>query len=626
MCGIFGIMWHRADDVPDEYRLKETVKLLHHRGPDGYGYHADVGIGLVHTRLALLDLNPRSDQPLWDKQQRYCLLYNGEIYNFKELRFKLEQRGVEFRTTSDTEVLLEWLINCGVEATLPVLEGMFAFALYDTLENTLVLARDRFGIKPMFIYDANDVFVFASEIQAMRPWLEFEPDHWTISSFLLGFDGPTQGYTFYKNVKILNPGAVVEIRRGETAQYSTFFSMGGFWDPEQAEQVRQIKSHQMIDEIERLLLESVRLQLVADAPVGALCSGGVDSSLILAMAAKYHNNLAIFHANVVGPLSEFEAAFQLAKHLKLDLKAVEVNDQDFIDWMPELIEHYGHPFYHTPHSVPFMMVAQLVRKHNVKAVLTGEGSDECFLGYDFSSPDVRRWRHHPKSTLKELIDTLVRPREIKRPRRMRTPEMVMNLHNRFEVALDEEEIRAHIRTRLGPATDGRNLRSLDLLNYNLRALLHRNDVMGMAASIESRFPFLDSTLVKLAVNMPFYYKIRPSLKALDPRHFFFRDKYILREVADRYLPRGLSQRSKQAFPVNAYQRMQIPAAFFERSFVADLFGISSREVRYLIDNARQDLKLKLLHLEIWGDVFLEEVPQQSIVSKLREHITVKPLS
>jgi asparagine synthase (glutamine-hydrolysing) len=400
MCGIFGIMWHRADDVPDEYRLKETVKLLHHRGPDGYGYHADVGIGLVHTRLALLDLNPRSDQPLWDKQQRYCLLYNGEIYNFKELRFELEQRGVEFRTTSDTEVLLEWLINCGVEATLPVLEGMFAFALYDTLENTLVLARDRFGIKPMFIYDANDVFVFASEIQAMRPWLEFEPDHWTISSFLLGFDGPTQGYTFYKNVKILNPGAVVEIRRGETAQYSTFFSMGGFWDPEQAEQVRQIKSHQMIDEIERLLLESVRLQLVADAPVGALCSGGVDSSLILAMAAKYHNNLAIFHANVVGPLSEFEAAFQLAKHLKLDLKAVEVNDQDFIDWMPELIEHYGHPFYHTPHSVPFMMVAQLVRKHNVKAVLTGEGSDECFLGYDFSSPDVRRWRHHPKSTLK----------------------------------------------------------------------------------------------------------------------------------------------------------------------------------------------------------------------------------
>jgi asparagine synthase (glutamine-hydrolysing) len=162
MCGIFGVIWHGSADVPDEHRLQRTARLLRHRGPDDTGIYADRGIGLVQTRLSLLDLSPRSNQPFWDKQRRYCLVYNGEIYNFKELRVEMEQQGIQFTTTSDTEVLLEGLINCGVEATLPKLEGMYAFALYDSLEKSLTLARDPFGIKPLFIYNGDYAFIFTS--------------------------------------------------------------------------------------------------------------------------------------------------------------------------------------------------------------------------------------------------------------------------------------------------------------------------------------------------------------------------------------------------------------------------------------------------------------------------------
>jgi asparagine synthase (glutamine-hydrolysing) len=643
-------MWHKKNSTPDERRLQETARLLAHRGPDNYGIFTDAGIGLVHTRLSLLDLNPRSNQPFWDKQERYCLVYNGEIYNFKELRAELEELGVQFRTTSDTEVLLEWIINCGVETTLPKLEGMFAFALYDKEEKTLTLARDRFGIKPLFIYDNDDAFIFASEINAMRPWINFEPDLLSISSFLYGFAGPTKGHSFYKNVKSLPPGTLVRIRMGEYAQYSTFFSLNDFWDPDQLDQLERLKPQQIIDKVEELLLESVKKQLFADAPVGALCSGGVDSSIIMAMAAKFHNNLAVFHANVEGPLSEYEAAATLAKHLKLDLKTVAVHDRDFIDAIPEVIKYYGHPFYITPHSVPFLMVSKLVRRIGVKAVLSGEGSDECYLGYDFCKPDVLRYSKPHKAALKKLIEIVIKRTKIQREYNIDSPqfvmgfspyssvatrsslqhrlelaEIIMGLHNRFEVAVETEDIRTCVRTTNGKAINNNYMKSLDLLNYNLRALLHRNDSMGMAASIESRFPFLDSDLVRLAVNMPDNYKIRLSFTALDRNRPFFADKWVLRKVADRYLPRELSQRPKAPFPTDAYQRVQISPSFFEKSFIVDLFDLSSRQARYLIENAQQDLKLKLMHLDVWAHMCLNALPEQSMSKKLRDYVIVKPL-
>ena len=263
----------------------------------------------------------------------------GEIYNFRELRALLEARGVVFQTTGDTEVLLESLLNFGVVAALPQLEGMFAFALLDKETNEIVLARDRFGTKPLFTYSNNDVFLFASEIFTLLPWIEAEPNFPAISAFLLGFSGPTTGFTFLRHVKFVEPGTMIIVRPGKKPEPPTFTWLTDFADEKEAELLSATPEWRSIDILDDLLHRSVRSQLFADAPVGAFCSGGVDSALIMAIATKYHNNLAVFHANVVGPLSEHAAAASLARHLKLDMKSVDVSGKDLIEYIPEVIQN-----------------------------------------------------------------------------------------------------------------------------------------------------------------------------------------------------------------------------------------------------------------------------------------------
>lgn len=651
MCGIFGIInHHRVDAIPDERLLKETEHLLHHRGPDSKGIYSEPGAAFVHTRLSLLDLNPRSDQPFWDKDRRYCLIYNGEIYNFKELRAELEKDGIAFRTTSDTEVILESIIHYGLEATLPKLEGMFAFAFYDRVEKTLFLARDRFGIKPIFVYDEEDAFIFASEVQALRPWIKFEPDLLSVFSFLSGFGGPTKNFSFFKHVKFLPPGTHVKVKAGDQSQYKQFFRLEDQWDPDEAEALEHLRPNQLVDKVDELLFNSVKQQLIADAPVGALCSGGLDSSIIMAMASKIHNNLAIFHANVLGPDSEYVAAALLAKHLNLELNKVDIKNQDFIEEMPEVMKHFGHPFWVIPSSIPFLMVSRLVRSSGVKAVLTGEGADECYLGYDFMSPDIRVAWKHPQAALRRLSSIASRKLNLRKglsssfpqfvmgyspyssiasdialiQRNTRLPEILTGLQNRFEVIFETEDILSEVNGTSG-LSDGKSLiKALDLLNYNLRMLLHRNDSIGMAASIESRFPFLDTEFVRNSLNMPHRTKIRFSPFAVRGNRYFFKNKYVLRQIADRYVPRAISRGQKKKFNTDHYDHLRISKDFFDKSFVADLFDLSSRGIKYLVERSPQTLLLKLLHLEVWAHVCLKDLPQEEIRTKLVSHTLLSP--
>ena len=288
MCGIFGILQHNATTPPSLELLSATARHLEHRGPDGRGTHADVGVGLVHTRLSLVDLSERSNQPFWDSTQRYCLVYNGELYDYANLRDELEDSGIKFRTTSDTEVLLEALIHFGVEATLPRLEGMFAFSLFDARQRSLVLARDRFGIKPLFIHDSDDAFIFGSTVDSMRPWLMLRPDPLTLSAYLQGFNGPMSGRSFYDQVSIVPPGSIVRVELGTRAEFTQCLTMSEMIDPDMAENFASRARVDLVDQVEEALLRSVQSQLCADVPVGAFCSGGVDSSLIMAMESWAH--------------------------------------------------------------------------------------------------------------------------------------------------------------------------------------------------------------------------------------------------------------------------------------------------------------------------------------------------
>ncbi len=625
MCGVFGILPLGSEATPDKALLDVSARALHHRGPDAQSVYSAPGIGLAHTRLTFLDVDARANQPMWDESRRYVLVYNGEIYNYKELRQELEKTGAQFRTTSDTEVLLQALIIWGPRVALPRLNGMFGFGFYDTRSGSLVIARDRFGMKPMYYFQDGSQFLFASEIKAMQPWASFTPDKFSISSYLLTFGGPTKGFTFYEGLKSLSPGTYLTIDRKGMSETSDFFLLTEFLDQETMTSLSEARPAQVIDLVDETLSASVARHMFADVPVGAFCSGGVDSSLLMAMAAKQHDDLAIFHANVKGQWSEHHAAADLSKHLGLELKSVDVEEQDFVDLLPKVMAHYEHPYTYHPNCAPLMMVAQLARDNGVKGLLSGEGSDECFLGYPWLGRKRLMDRYHGLGRgLRQAVRKVPGVGPLIWPYDGNTHNIVRGLLNRREI----EDDRAHNRQTV-EAFDHKNNRdetlwTLDYLNHHLRTLLHRNDTMGMAASIEARFPFLDHAMVKLAVNMPAKYKLHHSPFVFEKAHPFMRDKWVVRKVADRYMPKGLSQRIKIGFWTTIFQRLTVSPRIFDGSFVTDLFEITSSQMDTVFEAGDQDLQMRLLHLDIWGRVCFGGDDPDVHVSRLREHTSIRP--
>ena len=623
MCGIFGMIGYETD----RSRMEASAAALSHRGPDNISMWCGSGAALLHTRLSLVDLSAGSNQPFWDDARRHVLVFNGEIYNFRELRTELAARGVHFRTTGDTEVLLAMLLHDGVERTLPRLEGMFAFALLDSATGKLTLARDRFGMKPLAYHSRGDRFVFGSEVKALRPWISIEPDLVSVASFLSGFQGPTTGVSLFKDVRLLPPGTMLTVAPGKQPEVTSFASIAGLWDPGERERLEGLGPKQLVDELESRLFASVKSQLMADAPVGVFCSGGVDSSVVVSMAAALHSNLAIFHADVIGRHSEREAAETLARHLKLDLRVAPVCDSDFLDTLPVVIAQSERPITMRPDSIPFFQVCRLVQSHGVKGVLSGEAADECFLGYQSMMPGLSELKKLAPRVSAASVRNLYRRVALGKhaefePRNERA-ELGPAIASRFEMEMHKAAVR-RLEYRDGTPIHADDCKTLDALGYHLRTLLHRNDTLGMAASIESRFPFLDSAVVRFAVNLPHRFKIRRTLTPGDMRHPFYRDKWILREVARRLIPRSLSDRPKRAFPTNAFKRMKIDAEFFRRSCVAGLLDLGSAELEFFAHHSRPTLQQRLLQLEVWAQTCLCGVSPEHVRERLSKHVAITP--
>lgn len=625
MCGLFGILLFNDDRTPCENKLAQSISSLNHRGPDAQVTFSMSAIGMAHARLSLVDIHERSNQPMWDPSRRYAILFNGEIYNFQELRTELVAKGYQFSTSSDTEVLLNALIAYAPEDILPRLNGMFGFVFFDTQERTALLARDRFGMKPLFYHHGADFFAVSSEIKAFAPWLSLRPNQMMLSSYLLRFGGPTRGESFYEGVRSLSPGEMIKVSRNGQIERDWFFRLPHFIDDNRREELASISKLQVVDEMDRLITNSVAAHMFADAPVGAFCSGGVDSSLLMAKATKVHNNLAIFHANVKGQWSEHHAAEELANHLKLDLLSVDVEDQDFVDLLPRVMKHYEYPFTYHPNCAPLMMVAQLARDAGVKGLLSGEGSDECFLGYPWlgrkALVDVYR---NGLTALRKAVHKIPEVGQILWPHETHNVEEVRSLLNGLEIDDDERYVREYAARASSTKLPRESIWTLDYMHHHLRTLLHRNDTMGMAASIEARFPLLDLEVVRAAVNLPPQYKLRKSLRALDKAHPFIQDKWVVREVAARYIPRTLSHRKKLGFWTTVFKRLDISPAYFKDSYVSNLFGLQPGQIETVLAHGQGDLAVRLLHIDVWGDVCLDGKSEDQVVSKLRQHVRIRP--
>jgi asparagine synthase (glutamine-hydrolysing) len=621
MCGIAGILCPQNDRAEDR-EVRRMLDAIVHRGPDGSGTYVDRQVGLGHVRLSILDLTEAAAQPMASADGRYVLTYNGEVFNFRHLRRRLEERGLPLRSTGDTEVLLELLAAFGPADVLPQIEGFFAFALWDRQEQTLLLARDRYGIKPLYHRrDADGTVRFASEL---RPLLDSAtpPDPQAVAGALLGRGLVGGETTMFRGVQSMRPGHWVRFASDGQPTSRKFFDVVDYVDAPLHDELRAAPQLQVTERLQQALEESIDFRLVSDAPVACLVSGGIDSSLIAKLAAGRTQNLGLFHADVQHN-SERPWAEALARAVDLPLQTVSMSNQDFLDHIPITTRHAEIPLIYHANSVPFFLVSQMVGKQGFKVVLTGEGSDEFFLGYPMLA--IRRYSRWVgnlgSSAQRAFHGVFPRGGKLLWPRRGDdSGTRLAQLVRRFE----DEQLDAEFEPLVAHIHDRRDreltLETLRLARGHLTTLLHRNDRLGMAASIESRFPFLGRSLVRLAVNLPARYKIRVVPRFYNVRHPFHMDKWAVRHLAGRILDKKLVRRPKKGFPIALASRVDIDTGLFRDGWVADWFGLPRETVQNLPRLVDRGFLFSLLLLEVWGRVMCRHEPADSVREVLRQQV------
>lgn len=556
MCGIVGVLSAEGDRVTpaafDGWRDR-----LAHRGPDQAATFSDRGLYLGFRRLAILDLSPAGHQPMTTPDGRFTIVFNGQIYNFEALRADLEARGVRFRSRSDTEVLLELFARDGVDC-LPRLNGMFAFAIYDARERTLVLVRDRLGVKPLFYFRSGRALAFASELGAIRdvPGFPRELDPIALGAYFRV--GAVPDWTcVYPGVRKLPPGHWIRFRLDAPGGEDPTL----YWDlPPVAETEDGRSEDAWVDEIEALLFDATRIRLRADVPLGVFLSGGIDSGLVAAAAAKQRSGLSCFTVGFGGEAEdETPLAAATARRLGVRLERLDVDLRRGMSELPAVMGHFDEPCYDTS-ALPTSLICAEARKHLV-VVLTGDAGDEVFGGYP-AHVRAWRWRHLDavpaalRRSAGALLAGVARPDTILRRFGRRLAEPV----GRFGIGSTLYAFQDWPRDVLVPALcrDGNELvrryaerlpewrgassidqsQRTDLRSYMLDDILVKVDRMSMRHSLELRSPFLDYRMVELGLRVP------SRLRAKNGRN-----KYLLRRLAARHLPEEVCAAPKRGFGI-----------------------------------------------------------------------------
>ncbi|MEA2446116.1 MAG: hypothetical protein QOJ12_3408 [Thermoleophilales bacterium] len=546
MCGIAGCVVG-GGGRPDERALGAMARALGHRGPDDSGIAVEGSVGLAHTRLAIVDPTPAGRQPMLGRGG-WALSYNGEVFNHMELR---PQLGGEWRGGSDTETVLRALETWGPDAALPRFNGLFAFAVVDPVAGRVFLARDRFGVKPLYWARHAGALWFASEIGALlAAGVPREVDRDVLSQALArGWsNGP---WTPIAGVRKLMPGTLAEV---DVATLE--WRERRWYDPLSV--VSSEAPSAGLDELEAALRASVSRRLMADVPVGTMCSGGIDSSLITAYA---HDAAAApvhaFNASVVDQPSydEGDWARRVAAHVGVELHTVELTAESWRADLVDVVRHVEYPLTHES-SVPMMQIAALAWSKGVKVLLSGEGADELFAGYSWLHLEDAADFGARGQRLESLARAVYRRLQRLGMGRQSLREPLAGPSERvFEWERRELEraIAAYAGMHRGARGRLEGGLAWDLATY-LPHLLNRQDKTTMQASVETRVPFLDPEVVALALNLPLEQRIEPERKGL------------LRELARRRLPPGVAERPKLGFGFEVARYLG-PAARPE--FVAD---------------------------------------------------------
>jgi asparagine synthase (glutamine-hydrolysing) len=561
MCGIAGFVGRG-----DRSDLDAMTLALAHRGPDADGFHVDTALAVFigHRRLSIRDI-AGGVQPMWNEDNTACVVFNGEIYNHVELRRELEQRGHVFRSShSDTEVLVHGYEQWGA-GLAERLNGMFAFAVFDTRRRILLLARDRFGEKPLYYYEADGLFAFASELNALtrHSAIAARPDPAAIRKFFAwGYIPAPQAY--YQGTAKLAAGHTLEydVANGRT-------SVRPYWrfriEPDEAYGARAEAS--LVEELRHLLMQSVERRMVSDVPLGIFLSGGIDSSLIAAAAVHKHRADSI-KAFTIGfaekSFDESEHAKVVADHLGIDHKIKVLHINNARDLIPSVLSRLDEPL-GDPSIIPTYMLAQFAREQ-VTVALSGDGGDELFAGYDpfaalrpagvytrlvpaFLHRALRKLADHlPRSARNMSLDFKLRrtlmglsyPQSAWAPAWMAPLEPDLH-HELFEDPADAEELYADAMALWnGCASPDPVDRLMEFFTvfYLQNDILAKTDRATMMNSLESRAIFLDNDLVEFCRRLPWRFKIRGGER-----------KYLLRRVAETLLPARTVERRKKGFGI-----------------------------------------------------------------------------
>ena len=551
MCGIAGIINFDQSKINPEL-ANGIKKSLEHRGPDFSKVdYINENVALIHTRLSIIDLDQRSNQPMYSKDDRFSIVFNGEIYNFREIRKTLEDKGVRFFTDGDTEVLLEGFVHYGSKI-LDLLRGQFAFAIYDSLEGSFFLARDRVGIKPLYFSLLDEVFIFSSELKAIEKSgiISFSADYDSYISYLRHLSVPSSN-TGNKNISKLEPGQYLVLNKDKS------ISKNKYWDPFSFEVDHSITENEAILKVEELLFESVKYRKVSDVEVGLFLSGGLDSSLIGKIMSKDTNSDVKsfnidYQEHFQGYEGEVDEARFAASHIGVNLIEDKIQYSDF----KKIIDNYS--FYQDDLvgdevGIPLYFLGKSAKDNGIKVVQVGEGADELFYGYEhwirfmklnnFLSPITKsrssnfNFKSHRGNMLSNIL--LNRTSFAGGALGFNLPE-INNLL--FEGITQEYELIHFVDNKWDDYFSNKNSylsKWMTLIDLQIRLpelLLMRMDKLVMQSSIEARVPFLDHKLIEFVLSIP-------ESIIFDKNN----TKPLLKKVASKHISKQIFNRKKQGF-------------------------------------------------------------------------------
>jgi len=646
MCGIAGIINFRHEE--DKYPLlRRMLGLIHHRGPDAFGIYMDKVAGLASARLSILDL-VGGDQPIHNEDNTIWIVYNGEVFNFPELRKEMETRGHKFYTHTDTEILVHLYEEYG-HAFFNKLNGQFVFALWDQRKETLLLGRDRLGIRPLFYYQNNGCIVFGSEIKAIfaDSRVPRALHHQTLSDIFTCWS-PFGRSSPFKDIYQLEPGHYALFSRKG-------MSLHRYWQLSFSESANsQRPFSEWKEELKELLYDASRIRLRADVPVGAYLSGGLDSTYISSLVKRFFNNrLCTFSVSFTDGRFD-EAPFQekAVRALETDHQSIRCTEKDIGEIFPQVIWHAEVPILRTA-PAPLFMLSKLVHETSFKVVLTGEGSDEIFAGYDIFKEDrVRRfWARQPLSKTRPALFKRLYP-DIFDSENFRSFAFLESFFRKglsqvespiyshiirwentaFTKTFFTKEIQDEVKedgfveryTSMLPADFMRwdplsraqyTEISIFLSNYLLSS---QGDRMAMGHAVEGRFPFLDYRVVEFASKVPPQYRLN-----------VLKDKFILRETAKDLIPPELAKRPKQPYraPVSRcflgnniqdYVKELLSehalrqTGYFHPGKVTKLLEKGQRQGGYLLSERENMALVGIISTQLLNHMFIENFPAYPI--------------